>query len=78
MPTLPGTPLLFLTHLYKEYFQNRRGVPGSRGPWGGREVLACASSPTLLQDLRRKLGLPEVEGETSDTGSSPRSSKTIS
>ena len=30
---LPGTPLLFSTHVYEKYIQNRRGVPGRRGPW---------------------------------------------
>ena len=31
-PSLAGTPLLFWTHLYKEYIQNMSGVPGRRGP----------------------------------------------
>ena len=33
-PPLPGPPLLFGTHLYKEYIQNSRGVPRSRAPLG--------------------------------------------
>ena len=41
----PMGPLLFRTHKYKEYIQNRSGVKGSRGQMGRMDLL---EEPNIL------------------------------
>ena len=53
-PQRTPLPLLLEAHFYKEYIQNRRGVPGSRGPWG---IYKCTRTYTFSFGLSLELCL---------------------